>query len=123
MSWQPPRPRQLTWEPSLCPRGPLAPLPALWTLLWDASEAPGGTWEPLEKGYGGALESRGGEADAPPRPAPCAHTQFEVIAWNLGRQQLAAFQKRFFRIAFTGPRDGTGSFSPAACSRGGVYCW
>lgn len=33
-----PRPRQLTWEPSLCPRGQLVPLPALWTLLWDASE-------------------------------------------------------------------------------------
>lgn len=60
-------------------------------VLWDASEEPRGTWEPLEKGYGRALEGRGSEADANRWPAPCAHTQFEVIVRSLGRQQLAAF--------------------------------
>lgn len=83
----PPRPRQLTWEPSLCPPGQLVPPPALWTLLWDAGER---AWRDLGASREGIWQStwRAGEmkrvllqGPPDPLPAPRAHTQCEVIAW------------------------------------------
>lgn len=66
-SGQPNVPGPLTWQPSLCLLGQLAPLLGFGRLM----RTPRRDLGPLERGYDRAPESRDNEADAPSRPSTC----------------------------------------------------